>query len=81
MLRISERITVSHIKIIVVDVVQEHIDTAEVVSGRVDLLSKEALAYIFFAEDFSKFEKQGTGAAGWVIDLVYFLFANRCNFS
>ena len=46
----------SNIKIIVIDVVQKHIDTTEVVDCEADLLTKEALSYVFFTKYFSELE-------------------------
>jgi hypothetical protein len=46
---IGKCITVGNIKVIVVDVVQKHIDTAEVVSSRVYFLPKEPLPHVIFA--------------------------------
>ena len=46
---IYKRIAVSNIKIVVVDIVQEHVDTAEVVGGEIDFLPIETQPNIFLA--------------------------------
>ena len=81
MLWISESIAVSDIKIVVVDVVQKHIDAAEVESSEVDFLSIETLPDVFFAQYFGKFQKQRTRTASWIVNLIYFFLANSGDFS
>ena len=50
MFRVDQRVAVCDIKVIVVDIVQKHIDAAEIIDGEVDSLPKEPLPYIFFSE-------------------------------
>ena len=58
------------IELIKINIVQEHIDTAQVVGRQVDFLTEEALPDILFAQNFRRLQQQGAGAAGRVIDLV-----------
>ena len=60
-----------------INIVQEHIDTAQVVGRQVDFLTEEALPDILFAQNLSRLQQQGAGAAGRVIDLVDFGFAHN----
>ena len=55
---------------------QEHIDAAKVVGGQVNLLTVEAALDIILAQHFFHLQQQRTGAAGRVIDLVDFRFAD-----
>ena len=50
--------------------VQEHVDTAEVVRRGVDLLTVEALAHAVHAQDLGELQQQRARAAGGVVDLV-----------
>ena len=54
---VGEGVAVGNIKMVVVNVMQEHIDTAEVVGGEVDLLPIKTDAHIFFAENLGKFKQ------------------------
>ena len=60
------------IELIVVNVVEEHIYTAEVVSSEVDFLTIEALTNIVLAEYLCRFEQQRTRTASRVIYLIDF---------
>ncbi|MBT9169354.1 MAG: hypothetical protein DDT19_02713 [Syntrophomonadaceae bacterium] len=53
-----ERIAKANIKLVVVDVMEEHINAAEVISGDVDLLPIEAQPDIFLAEYLRKIEQK-----------------------
>ena len=66
------------IKLVVVNVVQEHIDTAEVVGGKVNLLTIETLTHIVLAEYLCRFEQQRTRTASRVIDLIDFGLSESC---
>ena len=66
----DQRIAVGDVKFVVVNVVQEHIDAAEVVGRDIDLLPVKALPDVAGAENFCSLQKQGTGTAGGIIDLV-----------
>ncbi len=59
-LRMSERISMRDIELFVVDIMEKHIDTTEVIGRDIDLLSVESLANIVFTEDFRKFQKERT---------------------
>ena len=75
MLGRNQRILVGDIEFIKINIVQEHIDTAQVVGRQVDFLTEEALPDILFAQNLSRLQQQG--AAGRVIDLVDFGFAHN----
>ena len=70
MLGRNQRILMRNIEFIKINIVQEHIDTAQVVGRQVDFLPEEALTDILFAQNLRRFQQQGAGAAGRVIDLV-----------
>jgi hypothetical protein len=61
---------VSDIELVELDIMEEHIDTAEVVRGQVNFLAIEALADIGSAQDFSRFKEERARATGRVIDLI-----------
>lgn len=50
----GESVPVCDVELVVVDVVQEHVDTAQVVGGDVDLLSEESLPDVVLSEDLDK---------------------------
>ena len=77
MLRIGERILAGNIKLIKAYLMQEHVNTAEVIGRNIDFLTIEAVADSIPAQKLSTFEQQGAGAAGRVISLVDFLLAYR----
>ena len=79
MLRVHKCIFVSNVKLVVVNIVQEHIDTAKVIGGEVDLLTIETLTNILFAKDLRCFQKKRTRAAGGVVDFVYFSLSYNSN--
>ena len=76
MLGTEQRILPHNAELVKLDVVQEHIDAAEIVSGQVDLLTVEASLDIILAQHFFHLQQQRTGAAGWIIDLVNLCFAD-----
>ena len=53
-----------------VDVVQEHVDPAQVVSGQVDLLAEEPAAHILLTEHLRELQQQRARATGRVVDAV-----------
>ena len=55
-LRVCQRVPTCDVEVIKIDVVQEHIDAAEVVGGDIDLLPVEAVPHVVFPKDFCKFE-------------------------
>ena len=77
MLGRNQRILMRNIEFIKINIVQEHIDTAQVVGRQVDFLPEEALTDILFAQNLRRFQQQGAGAAGRVIDLVNLGFAHN----
>ena len=76
MLRAEQSIFPHDAEFVKLDVMQEHIDAAEVVSGQVDLLPIEATLDIVLAQQFFHLQQQGAGTAGWIIDLVDLRFAD-----
>ena len=70
MLGADQRVSVRDVKFVVVNIVQEHVDTAEVVGRDIDLLPIKSLPDVAGAENFRRLQKQRTGTAGGVIDLV-----------
>ena len=76
MLRAEQSVLPDNAELIELDVMQEHIDAAEVVSGQVDLLTVEATLDIVLAQHFFHLQQQGAGTAGGVIDLVDLRFAD-----
>ena len=81
MLRMQQSIPVGNIKLIIANIMQEHIDTAKVVRGQVEFLAKETLTDIPFTEDFCRFQKQRTRTAGGIIDLIDLCFPDNRNAS
>ncbi len=77
MLGVEERVAQGDIELVVADVVQEHVDTAEVVGGQVDLLPVEALAHVLLAENFGEIQQQRARTAGRVVDFVDFAFSDQ----
>ena len=76
MLRAEQGILPHNTELVKLDVVQEHIDAAEVISGQVDLLPIEATFDIILSQHFFHLQQQRAGTAGWIIDLVDLRFAN-----
>ncbi len=76
-LRGDQRILPHDVEFIKLNVVQEHIDAAEVVDGQVDLLPEKAPLDVVLAQHLFHLQQQRTGAAGGVvIDLVDPCFPN-----
>ena len=73
MTRVLQGIALLNVKVVIVDIVQEHVHTAEIVGLKVDFLTKEAINDILCAKYLLEFQKQRTTATGWVID-----FVDRC---
>ena len=66
MVGLCERIAVRDVEFVGTDVVQEHIDTTEVVRRDVDLLPEKSLTDMLLAQDLGGFQKQGPRTAGGV---------------
>ena len=64
MLRRDEGVLTGNVEFIKTDIMQEHIDTAEVIGRDIDLLSVEAVADGILAENFFSLQKQRAGATG-----------------
>lgn len=74
--RVDEGVAVGEVELLVVDVVQEHVDAGEVVSGQVDFLAVEPLTHIAFTKDLVELQQQGPGTDSRVVDLVDLFFAD-----
>ena len=77
MLRICQRVLTGNVEFVKFNVVQEHINAAQVVRCDVDFLSKEAIAHGIPSQHLFCLQQQRARAAGRVIDLVDFLLAYR----
>ena len=77
MLRIGQRVLTGNVEFVKFDVVQKHIDAAQVVRCDVNFLSKEAVAHGIPSQHLFCLQQQRTGTAGRIIDLVDFLLAYR----
>ena len=75
MLRIGQRVLTGNVEFVKLDVVQKHIDAAQVVRCDVDFLPKEAVAHGIPSQHLFCLQQQRTRAAGRIIDLVDFLLA------
>lgn len=73
----SKRVFVGDIEFIVIDVVQEHIDTAKVVCRQVYFLSEKALPHVFFAENFCKLQQKRTRTASRIVNFIDFGFSDN----
>ena len=51
---IRQCVAMTDVKLVVVDVVEEHIDAAKVIVGDVDFLAKKALSDVFLTQYLSK---------------------------
>ena len=72
MLRRQQGIFMGNVKLIKINVMQEHIDTAEVVCSQVNFLTVKSLTDILFAKNFRRFQKQRTRTASRVYVLTDF---------
>ncbi len=68
---IGQRVAVGDVELLVVDVVQEHVDPAQVVGREVDLLAEEPQPHVVAAEHLRELQQQRPRAAGRVVDLVH----------
>ena len=73
--RVCEGISMSDVEFLIVDVMEEHIDTTEIVGGDVDLLTIKSLTNIVFSEYFSKLEKKRSRSTTRIIDFIHFCLA------
>ncbi len=79
MLRLLERVAQCDIELLVVNIMQEHIDTAQVVGRAVNLLPVETLPHILLAYDLRHLQQQRTRPAGGVVHLLHLPLAVRGN--
>ena len=66
MRRLGERVITGDVELVKADVVQVHVNAAQVVGGDVDLLTVEAIAHGVRAKHLLRLEQQRAGAAGGV---------------
>ena len=57
--RVCECVPMGDAEVGEVDVVQEHVDPAQVVGGQVDLLAEEPAAHVLLTEDLRELQQQG----------------------
>ena len=62
-----------------IDVMQEHVDSAQIVGGQINLLPEKSLANLVTAENLGEFQKQRTRTARWIINLIHFVLARQSN--
>ena len=70
MLGFQQGIFQANIEIVVVHVMQKHVDTTEVVGGGIDLLAKILQIGILFAYGLGKLKQQRSATTGGVINLI-----------
>lgn len=70
MLRVGQRILTGNIELIKPDIVQEHVDTAQVIGRNVNFLSIKAVAHRAMPQHLYCFEQQRTGTTSRVVNLV-----------
>ena len=69
-LGIGQSVLAGDVELVKADVVEEHVDAAQVVGGDIDLLAVEATADGIAAQHLHRLQQQRAGAAGGVVDLV-----------
>ena len=74
---VEQGVAQGNVELVVADIMQEHVDAAEVIGGQVDLLPIKALADVVLAQDLGKVQQQRAGPAGGVVDLVDLAFADQ----
>ena len=58
MVGVDERVPMRNVEVVEVDVVQEHVDAAEVVRGDVLILPVESVADVLPADDLGEFQQE-----------------------
>ena len=58
MRRVKQGVAVRDVELLVVHIVQEHVDASQIVGGQVDLLPVETLAHILFAQHLGELQQQ-----------------------
>ena len=81
MLRIRQGILTGNGELIEADLMEEHVDAAEVIGRDIDLLAIEAVLDAILAEDLHRFQQQGAGTAGRVYLMVVFDTSPICTLS
>jgi len=74
MFRMCECISVCYIKLFVIYVMEEHIDTTEIVGRDIDFLTEKSLTDILFSENFGEFQKKRSRPTARIVDFVYLFF-------
>ena len=75
--RVGQRVAVGDVELLVVDVVQEHVDPAQVIGGQIDLLTEEPPPHILLAEHLGELQQQRPRPARRVVDLVHLGLADH----
>ena len=74
---IGQRIPMSDVELLKIDVVQKHVDAAQIVGGQIDFLTEKALPHIILAQHLGKFQQQRAGTAGGVVYFIDLGFAQH----
>ena len=77
MLWYSQSILTGNVKLIKTNIMQEHIDTAEVICGDIDFLSIKAVSDSISAQNLFRFQKKRAGATCRIIDFIDFRLTHR----
>ena len=76
MLRCGQRVLTGNVKLIKANIMQEHIDTAKVISRDIDFLPIKAVSDGISAQNLFGFQKQRSRAAGGIVHLIDFSLAH-----
>ncbi len=58
MQRFNQCISVPNVKLLIANIMQEHIYTAQIICSNIDFLSEKSLPNILFSQNLCKFKKQ-----------------------
>jgi hypothetical protein len=70
MRRINQRIAMGKIKLLIVDVMQKHVDTRKVIGSQIDFLAIESVDHVVFAKHLRELQQQGARATRRVAQVV-----------
>src|SRR5699024_6416148 len=76
---IRQSIAEGNIVICIVDIVQKHINSRQVVGGQVDFLAKVAITDSTLTEHLLEFQEQRSRPNRWIIDFVNGFFSDHCD--